>query len=367
MSDLNLFDIKDNEIRIVGERFHEAEAKEKSEEIQRFHEAESRGNVSIDNDEVIKSEEIQQNFSADEVKECPITNFSADSTYELRDSEELVDEDKVLTKPFHRFSWVALLSTLTILLLATIVTWFFFRSSSQAASSIYLNEKDAYATAQKNQSVQTQVGNLDTDADAYTVLEQQTVNDVPLRLLVPTGGRIELMVGRLDTTDATIVLAAQAADYRADNGKISGAFVYRGELLSRGHPKLGFCAIIGREVTMGMSPETPLFERAVEQSGYFFRQFSLVHECQLGENTPAGKSIRRALCYDGRRLFIADTEERESLHDFAQALVDMGVREAVALVGSIDIPLYRDEQNQPVTSEIPHFDGVTETYLVWRR
>ena len=201
---------------------------------------------------------------------------------------------------------------------------------------------------------------------AYTAVEQKTIDDIPLRLLIPTGGQIEMIVGELPMDDSSILLAAQAADYRADNGQISGAFVYKGELLSRGHPKLGFCAIIGNNVTMGMSTATPLFERAVEASGYFFRQHSLVHNGELGESTPPGKSIRRALCYDGTQLFIVETEGRESLHDFSQALIDMGVQEAISLVGSMQLPLYEDEEGNRIVTEIPHFEGMTETYIVWK-
>ena len=206
-----------------------------------------------------------------------------------------------------------------------------------------------------------------TDANAHVTVSQQTVDDVPLRLLHPSGGHIELFVGALDTTDASIIMAARAADYRADNGKIAGAFVYKGELLSRGHPKLGFCAIIGHEVTMGMSPETPLFERAVEQEGYFFRQHSLVHNGELGEKTPPGKSVRRALCYDGKNLFVVDTEERESLHDFAQALLDMGVQEAISLMGRCPLSLYEDEEGKRWVMGMPVEDDITETHIVWRR
>ena len=60
---------------------------------------------------------------------------------------------------------------------------------------------------------------------------------------------------------------------------------------------------------MGLSKETPLFERAVEQSGYFFRHYALVHGGDLGELTPKGQAVRRALCYDGESLFIAESKD----------------------------------------------------------
>ena len=205
------------------------------------------------------------------------------------------------------------------------------------------------------------------ETKAYTTVGNDTVNDIVLQLYTPVGGHVELFVGELPYTDRSIILAAQAADYRADNGDISGAFVYKGELLSRGHPKYGFCAIIGDKLTMGMSPETPLFERAVEQEGYFFRQFSLVHDGQLGETLPKGKAIRRALCYYQQAIVVVESVERESLHDFSQALIDMGVQEAIALVGSVQLPLYEDEAGNRIVNEQEHWEKAQETYIVWRR
>lgn len=206
-----------------------------------------------------------------------------------------------------------------------------------------------------------------TETKAFTQVSQETVNDIALQIYSPNGGHVELLVGQLPNDDKSIILAAQAADYRADNGQISGAFVYKGELLSRGHPKYGFCAIIGDQLTMGMSQETALFERAVEQEGYFFRQFSLVHDGKPGETLPKGKAIRRALCYYQQNIIIIESIERESLHDFAQALIDMGVQEAIALVGSVSLPLYVDEAGQIITNEVSHWEKAQETYIVWRK
>lgn len=303
------------------------------------------------------------------------------SIYDIKDTEiRIIGQDFVIAesriklrkKPERkgcRWTWGILL-LLLILGIVLLLLFIMPKSKHRESDSVYSDSAPIYLDepSQEVYYAEEAVSSAPAnDVNVYTIVERKTVDDIPVRLLEPTGGRVEVALGPLDTDDASIVLAAQAADYRADNGKIAGAFVYRGELLSRGHPKLGFCAIIGREVTMGMSPETPLFERAVEQSGYFFRQFALVHDGELGENTPTGKSIRRALCYDGSRLFVADTEGRESYHDFAQALIDMGVKEALSLVGSIPLPLYEDEQGNRVVQELPHSDGVTETYIVWRR
>lgn len=205
------------------------------------------------------------------------------------------------------------------------------------------------------------------DYPAYTQFTSESVNDIDLDIYTPIGCHAELLLGPLPYNDRNIILAAQAADYRADNGQISGAFVYKGELLSRGHPKYGFCAIIGDSLIIGKSQETVLFERAVEREGYFFRQFSLIHNSKPGEKLPKGKAIRRALCYYHDNISVIETAGRESMHDFAQALLDMGVQEAVSIVGCVSLPLYVDASGKRHIIKTAHSDNIQETYIVWKR
>lgn len=260
--------------------------------------------------------------------------------------------------PRSRFrGWIWLL--IPILLILVWLCWLLMHRTTKSPSN--------YAPEPFVDTTEVVTYESDTKTKPYTQFSRDTINDIPLQIYTPVGGRVEMLVGDLNYDDKSIILAAQAADYRADNGQISGAFVYRGELLSRGHPKYGFCAIIGDKLTMGMSPETPLFERAVEQGGYFFRQFSLVHDGQLGETLPKGKAIRRALCYHQQAIVVVESVDRESLHDFSQALLDMGVQEAIALVGSVQLPLYEDEQGNRNTHDLEHWDKAQETYIVWRR
>lgn len=44
--------------------------------------------------------------------------------------------------------------------------------------------------------------------------------------------------------------------------------------------------------------------------------------------------MRRALCVSNGELFTMETLTQESFHDFAQALVDLGVDNAIYLVGA---------------------------------
>ncbi len=114
-----------------------------------------------------------------------------------------------------------------------------------------------------------------------------------------------------------------------------GAFVLEGEPKAWGLSKKGYCAIINDTVTVGVADNSPLFEEATEKGGYFFRQFPLVDNGTLVENELVkGKSIRRALCDRGGEVFTVETLSIESFHDFSQALVDLGVDNAIYLVGA---------------------------------
>ena len=179
------------------------------------------------------------------------------------------------------------------------------------------------------------VSPLGTTTDAhYTEKLDTVINDVHLSIYIPHNAKPELTLGVPDRKDKNIILAAQAADIRKDNRKILGAFVLKGEPLAWGLSKKGFCAIIEDKVTVGVSENSPLFEEATEKEGYFFRQFPLVDNGTLVESDQKNKTMRKALCSRAGQLFMAVSETDESMHDFAQALVDLGVENAIYLVGS---------------------------------
>jgi hypothetical protein len=207
----------------------------------------------------------------------------------------------------------------------------------------------------------------DGDSKAYTEHLRDTINDIPLDIYIPHNAVPELMVGVPDIHDKTIILTTQAADVRADNGKIVGAFVVNGKPLSWGLSKKGYCGIIDGELTVGVAENSPLFEEATEKGGYFFRQYPLVDNGVLVENEPKGKSIRKALCDRNGEIMIVMTQTPESFHDFAQALVDMKIDNAIYTVGSNSYGYFRDKYD--------HFEQIYEkrrggykfeNFIVWR-
>ena len=212
------------------------------------------------------------------------------------------------------------------------------------------------------------IGESPEISKAYTEHLQQTVNDILLDIYIPRNARPSLFIGPIDCNDSTIVFATQAADIRADNGKINGAFVLNGEPISWGLSKKGYVAIIGDKISISVSENTPLFEEATEKGGYFFRQYPLVKDGVPVENKPKGKAIRKAICEHKGQVIVVFSSTPESFHDFSQALADLGVSNAVYLVGSnFSYGFCRDESGHLTEFASGRSKRVKfENYILWR-
>ena len=223
----------------------------------------------------------------------------------------------------------------------------------------------------------TQIGKIGDEVDTlnigYTEIKDTLINDIPIKIYIPHNAEMSLHIGKINKEDTSIIYTAQAADVRADNGGIVGAFVLKGEPKAWGLSKKGFCASINGQITIGVTENSPLFEKATEEGGYFFRQYPLVSNGKLVENEPKGKSIRRAICDRQGEIFMVETGTTESFHDFAQALVDLGVDQAIYLVGSTAYGWAVDENRKTHEfGEDNYYTGRRKmpkntSYIVWKR
>lgn len=209
---------------------------------------------------------------------------------------------------------------------------------------------------------------LSPSAPQPLTLFDTVVDDVPLTIyrldgILPDGPRAMLQVGMPDAEDTSLLLAVMAADVRADNGGIVGDFVVDGRQMARGEKKEGYCAIFGGVPVIGRGGEDAL-SRALDEKGSFFRQYVLVSDGVAMPPKPKGKNHRRALCVVGHTMLIVASADRESYHDFATALADLGVQEAIALVGSESLLMYRAEGGL-LHSIGTAFEGAN--YMVWHR
>lgn len=254
---------------------------------------------------------------------------------DIKDDEiRIISRQEVKRKPFYLRWWFWTIVVAAVLLLAVLLA---LSVRTKTAKSV-----DVPETVTESVPVAPTI----VQAEPATVLVRDTViNDVPLRLLTPVNAVPELCLGIPDTTDPSLVLGLQAADIRADNRKIVGAFVMKGELLSRGMAKKGFCAIIDGKIQLGMAESTPLFEEVTEKDGYFFRQYPLVNQRVMVENKPKNKALRHAICELNGQIVVVSSLDKESFHDFAQALADLGVDNAIALIGKNAYGFLHDSEN----------------------
>ena len=248
--------------------------------------------------------------------------------------------------------------------------------SSYRESKLYVEEPSYFEPLYESEPLimEQQIEQYkDSATFGYTEIRDTIINDIPIRLYIPHHADMTLHLGRINRQDTTIIYAAQAADVRADNGGIVGAFVLKGEPKAWGLSKKGYCASIDGNVTVGVAANSPLFEQATERGGYFFRQYPLVDNGTPVLNEPKGKAIRRGICDMGGSIFMVETLTKESFYDYAQALADMGVDNAIYLVGSTAYGWAVDRQG--IAHEFGEDDCYAgrrrmpknTSYIIWRR
>ncbi|MDE6271175.1 MAG: hypothetical protein K2M12_10040, partial [Muribaculaceae bacterium] len=115
----------------------------------------------------------------------------------------------------------------------------------------------AVDTIQKSEVVPDTVFNAPELEKAFVEVRDTVVDGTGILVLTPIHAVPRLAVGPDALNDSSAVLVVQAADVRADNGNIAGAFVLNGDLISKGEAKSGFCAIINGEIFIGVADATP--------------------------------------------------------------------------------------------------------------
>lgn len=293
---------------------------------------------------------------------------------EIRDDQIRIIGEGGSKHPLSRNVWIVILSILGVSIISLVI-WFTAKRQEKQALELAKPEPALFEPVVVPDPVKPQwIGReVDSLAMGFTEIRDTLINDIPIRIYIPHNAAMSLHIGRINKADTSIVYVAQAADIRADNGGIVGAFVLKGVPKAWGLSKKGYCASINGKVTVGVADNTSLFEEATMNGGYFFRQYPLVKDGQVIDNEPKGKSIRRAICDRQGEIFMVETGTIESFHDFAQALADLGVDQAVYLVGSSAYGWAVDEAG--TTHEFGEDNYYTgrrrmprnTSYIVWRR
>ena len=239
-----------------------------------------------------------------------------------------------------RVKWIALFLSLSIVI-AIILLLLYLKFSNRTSAPDHLDIRMERMGSPSDSTSPISSDSISSER-AYVEMTDTVVGNQPLTIFIPRLGKPRLQVGveALQNEDAAFVL--QAADVRKDNGGIVGAYVLEGNLLSRGQSKSGFCAIINDELTIGVSDATPYLEKAIEQDGYFFRQYPLVVGGQMVENKLKLSSLRRALADLNGETVVVMSRKRMTLNEFAETLIELGATNAIYLVGSTSYGFARD-------------------------
>jgi hypothetical protein len=289
---------------------------------------------------------------------------------EIRDDQIRVIGEEVHRRSLSSYGWIIAIIIMVIAAIGITI-------SLCTEEEIMVNNPESTSARPTDSDVPTthsRIGSTyDSQKNGYTEIKDTVINDIPMRIFIPHNAEMSLHVGKIDKEEKDIIYVAQAADIRADNGGIVGAFVLKGEPIAWGQSKKGFCASINGEVTIGVAESSPLFEKSTEEKGYFFRQYPLVSNGKAIDNEPKGKSIRRGICDRNGEIFMVETGTPESFHDFAQALVDLGVTQAVYLVGATAYGWAVDENGEIHEFGKDHYyTGKSKmpkniSYIVWKR
>ena len=271
-------------------------------------------------------------------------------------------------KPSKKHNIIVAFSIAVAVICVALISYFIWRHNSNVDSdTLELNTVEI--TSEQNSKVDFLPDTSEAEfiGIGYVAVSDTIVNRVPLSIFKPKNLTPTLQIGTDVLNDSTAKFVVQAADVRGDNGGIVGAYVNKGELISKGQAKSGFCAIIGGKITVGVADATPFLEQALETDGYFFRQYPLVVANQIVENKPKGESLRKALAeLNGDPVVIMSREEM-TFHDFSQSLVNLGVSNAIYLVGGKGYGFAIDSEGRKMEfgRQLKNMRPNTN-YIVWR-
>jgi len=146
-----------------------------------------------------------------------------------------------------------------------------------------------------------------------------------------------------DTADVSVYLYCRSADHKAD-GRYLGSLVVNGEERQSDTHRLGYMAMLGDNIVIGISRSEKVKDYIQERGGSFFRQFILVSDGTIpGRFYLHGKVERRAIGRIDDQLYYIATRHKETLWDFADALREYGFIDAIYITGGIDYVFYRDK------------------------
>ena len=190
------------------------------------------------------------------------------------------------------------------------------------------------------------------DGPSEVVLRKDSVLGVALNIYELHNVKAEMTLAEPDTADHTVLMYTRTADYTA-TGRYIGSLVIDGEEKQNDVSRLGYCAVAGGNMVLGVSRFDDMKEHMTDRDGSYFRQYVLVSNGELPQRFFLhGKVERKALARTAAdQLCIVETRHPETLWDFADALREYGYADAVYLTGGNESGFYRDPDGKPHFTE----------------
>lgn len=194
-------------------------------------------------------------------------------------------------------------------------------------------------TSQENIAILQQTTSKKVKSEV--VLTTDTILGVTMNFYELRGLRAEVSLTEPDTLDQSVYLYSRCADHAAD-GTYLGSLVINGEEYQSDLCRLGYCAMTGNNMVIGIDNTDDVKDFVQEQGGCFFRQFILVCNGVIPNNFYLhGKVERRGLGRINDRYYYIETLNQETLWDFADALREYGFTDAIYITGGNDYSFYR--------------------------
>ena len=148
---------------------------------------------------------------------------------EIRDDQIRIIGEGGSKHPLPRNVWIVILSILGVSIISLVI-WFTAKRQEKQALELAKPEPALFEPVVVPEPVKPQwIGReVDSLAMGFTEIRDTLINDIPIRIYIPHNAAMSLHIGRINKADTSIVYVAQAADIRADNGGIVGAFVLKG-------------------------------------------------------------------------------------------------------------------------------------------
>lgn len=250
-----------------------------------------------------------------------------------------IEHDDEPTAALKRCRWwlwaVAAVGTVVVVLALSVAGYHYWRRNYYTGVEVSCTSQESIAKLQQPLIRER----------AEVIVRTDTIRGVPFRYYELRGLRAEISMKEPSAGDKDVYLYCRSSDFSSYDPKKNhyiGSLVVDGQLLSSDNTRLGYCAMAGDAVVIGIGRDEEVRDYCVEQGGCFFRQFILVSAGQLPPRYYLhGKVERRALGRMGDRLYFIESQDKEGLRSFAEALQDYGFEDAIYITGGADYCYYR--------------------------